>query len=245
MRTSSRTNGIDVALDSDLLASGVYHYRRWQWGLTPHLAIIGPTGSGKTFLIKLLLARIGLHVENASVVLCDFKADDFNDFRGLPNHYEFLDCVNGLERFFNAFLARQRGEDTSRDFRLLVFDEWGAFNSTLDKKDSEAVRAKLATLLMLGRAYSCHILVGQQRADSENFTKGARDNFGLVVALGNISKESAAMFGFDRDKMEPVPSVGSGHMLTNGTDMAAIKVPMVRDVAKMEAYIQRVVARTL
>ncbi|WP_258111600.1 type IV secretory system conjugative DNA transfer family protein [Alicyclobacillus sp. SP_1] len=236
---------INVALDAELLTEGIHHYRAWNFESVPHAIVVGPTGSGKTFLVKLVLARIGLRVRNASVVLCDFKAEDFHFLAGAPNHYEFLDCLEGLDRYYKAFLARQRGEDTCRDFRLLVFDEWAAFLNTIDKKEADAARLKLSTLLMLGRSRNIHILNVQQRADAETFAKGSRDNFGLVVALGNLSKESASMFGFDRDMMQPVSGVGSGHMLINGTDMAAIKVPTVRDVARMEAYIRRVVARPL
>ncbi len=236
--------GIDIALDSMLLTDGVYHYRRWDYAKVPHAILVGPTGSGKTFLVKLIIARIGLHIKNAGVVLCDFKADDFIGLRGLPNHYEFSDCTNGLDSYYHAFLARQRGEDTSRDFRLLMFDEWASFLNTVDKKEAETARAKLSTLLMLGRAFNVHVLISQQRADAEYFAK-SRDNFGLVIAMGNISKESALMFGFDRDKMEPISGVGYGHMLVNGTDLAAIKVPAVQNVAKLESYIRKAVSRPL
>ncbi len=238
-------NPVDVALDASLLKDGVYHYRQWSLDSAPHAICVGPTGSGKTSFVKLIIARLGLRIRSASVLICDFKADDFRSLRGLPNHFEFSNCVDGLDRYYRAFQARQSGQDDSRDFRLLVFDEWASFLNLLDKKEADSARTKLSTLLMLGRSFGFQVIISQQRADAENFVKGARDNFGLVVALGNISKESAAMFGFERNRMEPVSGIGHGYMLTNGTDMAAIQVPRVRDVKRMETYIRRVVARPL
>ena len=228
---------IHFAIDAIASKNGTIRYRFWDSAKTPHVLIMGSTGSGKTFLVRLILAKIGLHVRNARVTLCDFKADDFHDLKGLPNHYEFTDCLIGLDTFYDAFLARQCGQDANRDFRLLIFDEWAACLNTLDKKEADAARTKLSTLLMLGRSFGCHVLISQQRADAEYFAK-ARDNFGLVIAMGNISKESAAMFGFDREVMEPVEGVGFGHMLSNGQDLTAIKVPAVRDMAKFERFLR-------
>lgn len=106
------------------------------------------------------------------------------------------------------------------------------------KKSAEAAKAKLATLLMLGRSFNVHVLISQQRPDAEYFSK-ARDNFNVVIALGNLSKEAVNMFsGFDKDAMEPVSSIGSGYILTNGT-MKSIQVPQVKSMEKVERYIRR------
>lgn len=233
---------IDLVLDRDLLQDGIYHYHKWDYKRIPHMLIFGSSGSGKTHLVKLILARIGLHIPDASVTLCDFKADDFSFLKGMSSYYEFTNCTEGLDRFYQAFTMRQTGEDRSRSFRLLLFDEWASYLNTLDKKDAESARTKLSSLLMLGRSFNFHVLISQQRADAEYFSK-ARDNFGVVIALGNISKESAAMFSFDRDKMESVSEIGSGYMLVNGSKLRAIKVPAVRDVAKLERYIRKTVSQ--
>lgn len=233
---------IDLALDAMLLRDGIKHYHQWNYEKVPHCLIIGSTGSGKSYLVRLILAKIGFRVPDASVLLADFKSDDFTFLKGQPNYYEFTHCSVGLDRFYHEFQSRQSDEDSSRSFKLLLFDEWASYLNMLDKRDADAARAKLSTLLMLGRSFNCHVCISQQRADAEHFSK-SRDNFGLVIALGNISKESAAMFNFDRDRMEPVSGIGCGYMLTNGADMRAIRVPAVRDHAKVERYIRKTVSQ--
>ena len=232
---------LNLVFHRDLLKHGCRFYLKWDYLRIPHMLVIGATGTGKTHFVKLLLARIGLHIPDAHVTLCDFKADDFRFLSGEPNYHAFMECSEGLDRFYQEFQQRQSGQDESRSFRLLLFDEWASYLNMLDKKEADAARAKLSTLLMLGRSFNVHVVVSQQRADAEYFAK-ARDNFGIVIALGNISKESAAMFGFDRDQMEPVSEIGCGYMLVNGTAMRAIKVPAVRDVAKLERYIRKAIS---
>lgn len=93
---------------------------------------------------------------------------------------------------------------------------------------------------MLGRSFNFHILVSQQRADAQYFST-ARDNFQLITILGNISKEAALMFGLDREDLQPVYGAGCGYLLLNGVDLREIQVPTIRDVAKLDAVIRRLV----
>jgi len=239
---SNAMKPIDIALDAPLLLGGITYYHSWDYTSLPHMLVFGSTGSGKTYFVRLPLARISLYLSDASVTLCDFKADDFKFCRGLPNYYEFTNCADGLQRFYDEFEQRQRGQDMSRSFKLLLFDEWASFLNMLDKKNAEATRTKLSTLLMLGRSFNVHVLISQQRADADYFAK-SRDNFSIVIGLGNISKESAAMFNFDRNNMTTVMGRGYGYMLSSGTNMKAIKVPTVRDHMKVERYIRKVVSQ--
>ncbi|WP_306569137.1 type IV secretory system conjugative DNA transfer family protein [Faecalispora jeddahensis] len=227
--------------DAELLRAGVRYPVVWDYEHFPHLLVVGSTGSGKTYAVKLIIGRISKFLPGASVTVADFKADDFTFLRGCSRYYEFTDCKQGLDDFYNSFLARQQGNNLDRSFSMLVFDEWASFLlNHLDKREAEEAKRKLSTLLMLGRSFNCHILVSQQRADAQYFST-ARDNFNTIIALGNISKESAAMFGFNRDSMQPVRQLGGGYMLTNGTDLQEIQVPSIRDPAKLNRAIQTLV----
>lgn len=223
--------------DRQLHNEGIPYWGGWDYTRYPHGLIIGGTGSGKTFAEKLLLGRIANHVPGAEVTLCDYKAEDFHFLAGHTRHYEFTDCTTGLNSFFEMFQRRQSGEDPTRDFRLLVFDEWGAYCSMLEKKEAESAKAKLGTLLMLGRAFNIHVIICQQRADASYFSAGARDQFAMILAMGNLSREAAQMFGFDRELMLPAMKPGEGHALLNGSELTPILIPLVQHPDKLNAAI--------
>lgn len=229
---------IQLGYDGELFQRGFIAPLNWNFIGSPHLIAFGGTGSGKTYFSKLLLARIGLHLPQAVVTVCDFKADDFKFLSDTPNYYSFMHCREGFEAFFDMFTARQSGEDTCRDFRLLFFDEWASYLNMLEKKDAENAKSKLATLLMLGRSFNVHICISQQRADAQYFST-ARDNFSVVVALGNVSKESKAMFFSEfKDEMQPCGR-GEGYVLFNGAELKRIIVPTVKNENKLNFYIRK------
>lgn len=231
---------IPLFWDGALLRQGCRFPVWWDYQHNPHLLIVGNTGSGKTYAEKLILGRIAKYIPEAKITVLDFKADDYRFLRACNRHYEYMDCLQGLDDFYNAFLARLQGNKPDRSFRLVCIDEWASFQNNLEKKEAEKVKKQLASLLMLGRSYNIHVLISQQRADAKYFDT-ARDNFNEIIAFGNISKESALMFGFDRDKLQPVSGMGSGYMLTNGTDLREIQVPTVRNSARLENAIRSIV----
>lgn len=205
-----------------------------------HLLVCGITNSGKSTAVKIILGGISQQYPNAQLTLCDFKADDFRFLQGCERYYQHTACIDGLETFYSAFVARQQGTDESRDFRLLVFEEWAAFITSIDKKQADAAKAQLSTLLMLGRSFNFHILVVQQRGDAQYFST-ARDNFSTIISMGKISKESAAMFGFDHGKMEKIGKIGEGYILSNGAEQEKVSVALVSDMDKLNADIKELV----
>lgn len=218
--------------------------------------VVGGSGSGKSIASMLLTSKVGLHINNPSVTskagiskawVLDFKGEDTLGFlRGVKDarYYQYADCMRGLEDYYAMFQARLSG-DPDRSFRLLWVDEWASMILNLPKKEAEAAKSMLSTILMMGRSMGCQVLTSVQRASAELFSQGARDNYGVCLALGNISKESAAMLGFDRDEFLPVTSIGGGHLLLNGTEQRPVQVPFIgpRGMERMKADILRVVTR--
>lgn len=235
-------SAIPLFLDADVLQNGEKEYIHWDTAKAPHSILFGPTGSGKSYGAKLAIGRIATHF-SAKAVICTFKGGPDNDFNFLchtPRYFEYQDCHEGLDLFYKSFRTRQSGDNLSRSFRLLVFDEWSAYLSSICKKEAEQETQKLGTLLMLGRSYNYHIMIIQQRGDSQWFAT-ARDNLNLVVGLGTLSKESRAMFFSDfKDEIAPVHEQGEGYMSVNGT-LRHIQVPTVRDAAKLNEAIRRLV----
>jgi hypothetical protein len=210
----------------------------WDYKRFAHALVCGATGSGKTYAVKLLLARIGLHIENASIFICDYKADDFKMYSDCKNYYEFDDCGQGLDDFFAKFQARQKG-DSDRSFMLLCFDEWASYLNNLDRKEVETRKKQLSTLLMLGRSFNVHCLVSQQKCEMKYF-ESARNNFLVILGMGNIDKESRQMLfsGFDKEEMPPLQNIGEGYVLMNGVELISIKIPRINNAQKMEHYIR-------
>lgn len=235
---------IPILLDEAYLKLNIEKWLMWEPDKAPHAIIIGNTGSGKTYFSKLFLGKISLYGTNAEIFVCDFKGDnDFSFLIGCKNFYRFMECADGLAQFYNRFVNRQQGQDSSRSMLVLFFDEWASYLNFQDKKQSEEEKKKLSNLLMLGRSFNVHVIISQQRADAQYFST-ARDNLNLVVSLGNLSEESKEMLFHEyRKEMLPNRERGTGYMLTNGTDLRAIVVPRINDFEKLHRTIKKAVSR--
>lgn len=234
---------IDIVPDESFLSSGIIKYVSWNYIRFPHMVIFGSTGSGKTYLLKIILGRIGKHIPNSELIVCDYKSDeDFSFLSGMDNFYRFDKCMDGLEHAIQLLQERQQGIVSDRHFCCLVFDEWASFINTLDKKSAETAKQKLAMLLMLGRSFNIHVIISQQRLDASYFSS-ARDNFSVVIGMGHLSKESVEMMFSDyKDIIVRSKSQGHGSMLL-GNQFLEIAVPRVRDVKHLHSTIISAVKR--
>ena len=231
---------IRVALDAHLLKDGIEEAVRWPLQLAAHAAYIGETGTGKSTAVKIAI-REALSVPDCSVILCDYKAEDFAFLKGKDGYYQGEECSKGLDRAYGLLMYRKAIPDSSRSFVLFVFDEWAAYISSFGedkegKRQAAEAKHKLAVLLMLSRSFNIHVLVSQQRGDAEFFGT-ARDNFGVAVALGNLSPQSRDMFfsGY-KEELEEVNGVGAGYMSINRGKPIPIQIPHI-DVAQYDAKI--------
>ncbi|MCZ8533543.1 hypothetical protein [Psychrobacillus psychrodurans] len=229
----------NLVLDKTLYNRGLIHYHKIDWDKTPHMTTIGASGTGKTFLNKLIIARVSMKIPNSSITVLDFKADDYHFARSCKNLYEFDKVQEGLEAYYQEFLLRQQGRDTDRSFKLLVIEELGSMMGYFDKKVVESMKMMIANITFMGRSVNFHLLVSTQRPDTTYFKAGVRDSLGVVIALGSLSKEGKSMMFNDfKDEMTEAQGQGSGY-LTNGVELYSIKVPHVKDVAKLEHYIKQ------
>lgn len=233
LRTFNMTK-INIAYSAPLLQQGYKQYIDWDYSKAPHAAIQGPTGSGKTYLLKLILARIAKSVTNCNMTICDYKGDnDFSFLSGAEHFYRYDDCLFGLNQFYDRFLQTQKQGNTNATY-FLIWDEWASFLNNLDKKDAADAKKKLSSLLMLGRSFRFFVILSQQRMDAAYF-ESARDNFNLIIALGNISKELKEMF-FSSYKDQITDSdrtQGNGYMMTCGTDFQKIVVPQIPETSML------------
>lgn len=229
--------GINIKV---LQKSNYIQYVCWDLEKFPHMVITGSTGSGKTYGLKALLGRIGKYYPDTSLILCDYKSDkDFDMFKGV---FRFNDCKKGLSMAVNELEHRQKAPSINMNTPyILVFDEWAAFLSSLEKKDVEAAKSDLGKLLMLGRSFRIFVILSQQRADSSFFAPGVRDNFNTVISMGRISKEAVGMFFSDyKETINPNMDIGQGNALIGGQHYE-ILIPQINNISMLNKCIQRII----
>lgn len=206
-----------------------------------HQLIIGSTGSGKSYSLNIIAGRTMLHIPAARLVICDFKNASFSFLAGHPGYYGYTAAVDGIIRVYEEMQTRLTLSDESRNRRkiFLLVDEYAALVMFLPKKDADNVKQMVASILMLGRSLGIHLLLGMQRADSEFFRSGARDQFGVILALGNLSKEQQGMlFPDHRDQLRSVVNQrGEGFLLLDGKGLFRVRVPTARDPARLHRLI--------
>lgn len=205
--------------------------------------ICGMSGSGKSYLMNQYFARICLHGGNDSVVyFADFKQEDaFIHLRNCPRYYPYDKTIDALEEVYNIMHKRQCGEDPSRNYVTLIWDEYIANMLAVlgsEKKKAEAVMHKVAEILMLGRSLGVRLIIACQRPDAAAFPTGSRLNFGVIIIVG-ASLESIYSMLMPKELIERVGNrkfhTGEGIMLWQGFELRFIKVPTIRDEEKMKA----------
>ncbi|MCQ5129971.1 DUF87 domain-containing protein [Butyricicoccus faecihominis] len=233
--------GIPFLLDADLLARGVRAYLPIALDAHPHLLCVGSTGTGKTYALALLLGKLAKYEAGMRLVVCDFKKSGFDWLDGHDGFYGYTDVLDGIDEVYDEFTARLEANDPARNSRkiALLIDEYGALVSSLDKKPADEVKRKIGNILLMGRSLGIHLIVGIQRADAEFFRAGARDQFGAVLMLGNLSKEQKLMLAPDyRDQMTAVNARGQGYLLLDGQGLYRVQVPHVADTDRLHRMIQ-------
>jgi hypothetical protein len=226
------------------LETGVKSPVNWLPNRHPMLLTVGGTGAGKSYFLDLLMGKISTRIPNAVLYLCDFKDIDFQAFSGCPRRYSYELCTEGLTNFCESFQTRLSGADFSTNKKFLVFDEWAAFVLSRDKKAAEDVKNKLSALLMMGRGAGRHVIIGLQRADAQLFPLGGRDQFGAILALGNLSREQKLMLFPDfREEMTEINGRGQGYLSLDGEQIKRVQIPTVSNLSKLHAAIREGLTR--
>lgn len=207
-----------------------------------HTLICGMSGSGKSFYLKQYLARVCLQGGNDAVVyFADFKQDDtFQYLRKCVRYYPYYSSMDALDEVYEIMHRRQCGQDSTRNYITLVFDEYTAFILALlstDKKRAETSMRKVSEILMLGRSLAIRLVIACQRPDAVVFSNGARINFGVIVILGACLDSIYSMV-MPKELIEKVGNrefhAGEGVILWQGSELCFIKVPVIKDEEKMK-----------
>lgn len=202
-----------------------------------NLLVVGATGTGKTVAIKTILGKIAQHQPNPTFFwILDFKCLDFKAYTHLPHYYAYTDCVQGLEDYYAAFKEAQ-ASGVAGEPQYLVLDEWGSLITSLPKKEAERCKTLMAELIALGRAYKFIPIIGMQRCDASYFTDGARDNFQVRLALGNLSPEGRRMVFPDNVEQITNCRKREGHLYIDGIGVEKVKMADIADLDALDASI--------
>lgn len=235
-------NSIIVGIDQTIFAQGVKVPVTVDFSSVPHMLIVAPSGSGKTYLLTYILGQIAK--KSVKLILADFKGIDFIEFNDCRNYYKHNSVGEAVDCVFDELQNRMANASVNSEYEpiYLCIDEWSGFLSSLAvKKEQDNYKQKLANILMLGRGANIFIIMSLQRADSTYIT--GRDNFGNVVGLGTLSKESIAMVFNDNKEMIEPKSRGKGYLQTGGKPLREIVVPMLRNINDTKAVIKTALSR--
>ena len=233
---------LTVGVDLSILSQGVKVPVTVDFSSVPHMLIVAPSGSGKTYLLTYILGQIAK--KSVKLILADFKGIDFIEFNDCRNYYKHNSVGEAVDCVFDELQNRMANASVNSEYEpiYLCVDEWSGFLSSLAvKKEQDLYKQKLANILMLGRGANIFIIMSLQRADSTYIT--GRDNFGNVVGLGTLSKESIAMVFNDNKEMIEPKSRGKGYLQTDGKPLREIVVPMLRNINDTKAVIKTALSR--
>lgn len=233
---------LTVGVDLSILSQGVKVPVTVDFSSVPHMLIVAPSGSGKTYLLTYILGQIAK--KSVKLILADFKGIDFIEFNDCRDYYKHNSVGEAVDCAFDELQNRMANASVNSEYEpiYLCIDEWSGFLSSLAvKKEQDNYKQKLANILMLGRGANIFIIMSLQRADSTYIT--GRDNFGNVVGLGTLSKESIAMVFNDNKEMIEPKSRGKGYLQTDGKPLREIVVPMLRNINDTKAVIKTALSR--
>ena len=147
-----------------------------------HILLCEMSGSGNSYLEAQILMKLALAEPNGEIFFADYKQDDgFAYLRGCPRYYAYKNTLEALEVVHSRLLARQSGEDTSRNPITLIWDEYMAQALSLiseDKKAAAMVMGKVSEILLLGRSLSVRIIISCQRPGRVSLPGGESLEYG-------------------------------------------------------------------
>lgn len=215
----------------------------------PHCLVVGPTGGGKTSVIRTLLT--GGARRYIPFVGVDPKMVELD---GLEHHpgcgaivYDPVRAAQLVRALHAELMARNnyvhihKIEPSELAPLIAVLDEFFILSGQwqrLMKSGDETTRQLLAELDPLGawadlavlaRTAKIRLLLGVQRPDAAlfgNSSGNARDNFGTRISLGNLSQDGALMLWGDAHIGRTIDTSIPGRGMVTGADGSPIAAQM-------------------
>ncbi|NRI64849.1 AAA family ATPase [Rhodococcus sp. MS16] len=215
----------------------------------PHCLIVGPTGGGKTSVIRTLLteaARRGIPFLGV-----DPKMIELDGLEGYPGCaaivYDAVRSAMLVRALHCEMMARnhyvhvKKIEPSELPLLITVLDEffilsgkWQRLAKTGDDETREMLKeldplGAWADLAVLARSAGIRLLLGVQRPDASLFggaSGNARDNFGTRISLGNLSQDGAMMLWGDSQVGREIDTSVPGRGVALGNDGSPVDAQM-------------------
>lgn len=211
----------------------------WNFRKCPHALIAGVTGKGKTYLLAYFIKMATLL--KGSVKILDPKMSDLSyleriyhdDVVSSPGQItrilrETTELMNERYAAFKSLPKYGFGKDY-KDYGFkpvfIIFDEIAAFMASVDKKTAKEIEDYMAEIIMKGRQAGVFMILTTQRPDADVIKTAIRDQLGLRIALGEMSKTGYSMvFGSEFNDLELNNSApGNGFIYIDGLHTKPVK----------------------
>lgn len=225
------------AIESDLIP--INSKIAWNYRKCPHALIAGVTGKGKTYLLAYLI-KIFLLLK-ADIKILDPKMSDLSYLERVfrdnvvstPGQIAKVlrEATATMNERYQAFKTL-RNYGFGKDFKdygfkpiFIVFDEMAAFMAAVDKKVAKEIEDYMSEIIMKGRQAGIFMVLTTQRPDADVIKTSIRDQLGLRVALGEMSKTGYSMvFGSEFNDLELNNAApGNGFIFIDGLHTKPVK----------------------
>lgn len=226
-----KSNAVLIGVDAEKHALGVVSPVYWGKD-TPHALLSGATGSGKSILALTIVRQ--LLEKRADVLVCDYKAGgDWNGILPPTRFAVYKDCDRIFDKFYQEF--EKSRVDGIKTEKYLIFDEMTAWLLDKDSAEYKATIKKLSAIAFLGRSFGFHILCISQQPNAQVLPTAIREQLGLKIHMGAISRETANMLfpGAEIDKSKPLDKY-CGYVATPDKGVRVLKTARISNIKTLK-----------
>src|SRR5690625_2028001 len=175
-----------------------------------HIALVGQTGSGKSFFIQMLVKQVLAKKANHKFFVVDPKKTDVyymsKRLIGTKRTADKGKAIELIKAFYEQYKKRQNElssyfestsnktyKDAGKPALILLIDEFGSLKEswrTLPKKERDEVESILSELTFEGRQLGCLVWFATQQMDAKVVPTSIRGQLIMKIALGDSDEQT-------------------------------------------------------